>query len=337
VKTSITVERNTALDLYRTMTRIRAFETRVERLFLDGKLPGFVHLSIGEEAIPAGVCAHLTKTDYLTSTHRGHGHTIAKGAPINLMMAEIFGKQTGVCKGKGGSMHIADFSVGMLGANGVVGGGFNIAVGAALSIRLQGRHDVAVCFFGDGASNRGTFHEALNMAAAWQLPVIFACENNRYASTTPFSPAGKTDLLGQTAPWPVHSTSDIARRAAGYNMPGTVVDGNDVLAVYHAAGQAIARARQGGGPTLLEFRTYRAKGHFIGDPEKYRARQEVEESFRSEPIGRFRQVLLEAALATEKELDDIAKAANDEVEAAVQYAEASPDPEPQAAFEDVYA
>jgi pyruvate dehydrogenase E1 component alpha subunit len=194
-----------------------------------------------------------------------------------------------------------------------------------------------VCFFGDGASNRGTFHEALNMAAAWQLPVIFACENNRYASTTPFSPAGKTDLLGQTAPWPVHSTSDLARRAAGYNMPGTVVDGNDVLAVYHAAGQAIARARQGGGPTLLEFRTYRAKGHFIGDPEKYRARQEVEEMFRHEPIGRFRQVLLEAALATEKELDDIAKAANDEVEAAVQYAEASPDPEPQAAFEDVYA
>lgn len=335
--TRITIERETALRLYRTMVRIRAFETRVERLFLDGKLPGFVHLSIGEEAIPAGVCAHLTTNDYITSTHRGHGHTLAKGADVKRMMAEIYGKKTGVCKGKGGSMHIADFSVGMLGANGVVGGGLNIAVGAGLSIRLQNRQDVAVCFFGDGASNRGVFHEAMNLASAWRLPVIFACENNAYGSTTPFGYENdKTDPTGKNAPLPVHSIDNISQRANGYAIPGLIVDGNDVLAVYDAAGKAIQRARQGGGPTLLEFKTYRLKGHFIGDPEKYRSKSEVDEWWAREPIGRFRRTLLTAKMASENELDEIVQAAEAEIEAAVQFAEESPFPDPAEAFEDLY-
>ncbi|HQQ11434.1 MAG TPA: thiamine pyrophosphate-dependent dehydrogenase E1 component subunit alpha, partial [Synergistales bacterium] len=218
-------------QFYRTMLTIRSFEKKVEEKFLAGEIPGFVHLYIGEEAIATGVMANLTREDHIQSTHRGHDHTIAKGADLKRMMAEIFGKREGCCKGKGGSMHIADFSVGMLGANGVVGGGFNLATGAALASKMQGKDTVAVVFFGDGASNRGTFHEAANMAAVWKLPVVFVCENNQYASTTPY----RTTT----------SVEDIAVRAAGYGMPGVIVDGNDVFAVYEESQKLIERARRG--------------------------------------------------------------------------------------------
>lgn len=308
---------------YRTMYTIRSFEERVNDLFLAGEIPGFVHLYIGEEAVATGVMANLRKTDYITSTHRGHGHTIAKGADLKRMMAEIFGKRTGYCRGKGGSMHIADFSIGMLGANGVVGGGFNLAVGAALAARLMGTDQVAVCFFGDGASNRGTFHEGLNMAAVWKLPVVFVCENNQYASTTPY----RTST----------SVENIADRAIGYGIPGVVVNGNDVFAVYEAAQAAVERARSGGGPTLLEAKTYRIKGHFVGDPELYRTRQEVQEHLENDdPLKNFRQQVLGANRLTERELAEIEAQVREEIEAAVDFARESPFPAPEELFEDLY-
>lgn len=308
---------------YRTMYTIRSFEERVNDLFLAGEIPGFVHLYIGEEAVATGVMANLRKTDYITSTHRGHGHTIAKGADLKRMMAEIFGKRTGYCRGKGGSMHIADFSIGMLGANGVVGGGFNLAVGAALAARLMGTDQVAVCFFGDGASNRGTFHEGLNMAAVWKLPVVFVCENNQYASTTPY----RTST----------SVENIADRAIGYGIPGVVVNGNDVFAVYEAAQAAVERARSGGGPTLLEAKTYRIKGHFVGDPELYRTRQEVQEHLENDdPLKNFRQQVLGANRLTERELAEIEAQVREEIEAAVDFARKSPFPAPEELFEDLY-
>ncbi|MDK2881862.1 MAG: acetoin:2,6-dichlorophenolindophenol oxidoreductase subunit alpha [Bacillota bacterium] len=308
---------------YRTMYTIRSFEERVNDLFLAGEIPGFVHLYIGEEAVATGVMANLRKTDYITSTHRGHGHTIAKGADLKRMMAEIFGKRTGYCRGKGGSMHIADFSIGMLGANGVVGGGFNLAVGAALAARLMGTDQVAVCFFGDGASNRGTFHEGLNMAAVWKLPVVFVCENNQYASTTPY----RTST----------SVENIADRAIGYGIPGVVVNGNDVFAVYEAAQAAVERARSGGGPTLLEAKTYRIKGHFVGDPELYRTRQEVQEHLENDdPLKNFRQQVLGANRLTERELAEIEAQVREDIEAAVDFARKSPFPAPEELFEDLY-
>lgn len=323
-KTDISYPIELLKKFYETMSKIRFFETKVEEKFLAGEIPGFVHLYIGEEAIAAGVMAHLSKDDYIQSTHRGHGHTIAKGADLKKMMAEIFGKKSGCCKGKGGSMHIADFSVGMLGANGVVGGGYTLATGAAMALKMQGKDNVAVVFFGDGASNRGTFHEAANMAAVWKLPVIFVCENNQYASTTPY--------LTTT------SVKDIADRAAGYGMPGVIVDGNDVFAVYEAAGKLVERARKGEGPALLECKTYRIKGHFVGDPEKYRTREEVQKVCQSDdPLDRFRCAVSEKGLLTEKELDGIIERSREEVEEAVSYARNEPEPEPSELFSDVYA
>lgn len=307
---------------YRTMTTIRHFEETANELFLSGALPGFIHLYIGEEAIATGVCANLAKTDLITSTHRGHGHCIAKGADVNRMMAEIFGKKTGYCKGKGGSMHIADFSIGMLGANGVVGGGFNIATGAALGAKLRGSGQVAVCFFGDGASNRGTFHEAMNMASAWKLPVIFVLELNQYASTTPYRTTCNVE--------------NISDRAHGYGVPGVVVDGNDVFAVYEVAQEAAARARQGLGPTFIEAKTYRMKGHFVGDPEKYRSREEVEAQKENCPIKRFREKVLADGTMTSGELELIDQKAAAGIKAAVKFAEESPLPEPEEALEDLF-
>lgn len=331
------LSRELVLSLYTTMVRIRAFETRTERLFLDGKLPGFLHLYIGEEAIATGVCHNLTRSDYIVSTHRGHGHTLAKGASVDAMMAEIYGKATGVCHGKGGSMHIADFSVGMLGANGVVGGSFPIAAGAGLSVRLRRTDQVVVCFFGDGASNRGTFHESLNVAAAWRLPIVYLCENNGFGSTTPYSAVtGPVDALGRDAPWPVHSLDQVSARAASYGIPGWTVDGNDVLQVCEAARVAVQRARAGEGPSILECLTYRIKGHFVGDPEKYRTKPEVERFWAREPIGRFRQFLTSTGLVSQADLDGVDAEAKTEIEAAVAFAEVSPWPEPQAALEDLY-
>ncbi|KAA8672947.1 thiamine pyrophosphate-dependent dehydrogenase E1 component subunit alpha [Clostridium sp. WLY-B-L2] len=305
------------------MTKIRAFEKNIESLSLNGEIPGFVHLYIGEEAIATGVCANLTDRDYIESTHRGHGHTIAKGADINRMMAEIFGRETGFCRGKGGSMHIADFNVGMLGANGVVGGGYNLAVGAALAIKYQKRKDVSVVFFGDGASNRGTFHEAANFASVFKLPVIFVCENNQWASTTPY----RTTT----------SVENIADRAVGYNMPGVIVDGNDVFKVYEAAKKAVERARQGQGPTLIEAKTYRIKGHFVGDPEKYRTKEEVKEQFdKNDPIKNFEEKVLDKKLMTREEMDKIKAAADKSLEEAIKYAKDSPFPDPSELYEDLY-
>ena len=308
---------------YKTMVTIRSFEQMIEKFFLEGEIPGFVHLYIGEEAIATGVMANLRKTDYIQSTHRGHGHTIAKGADLKRMMAELFGKSTGSCKGKGGSMHIADFSVGMLGANGIVGGGFTMATGAALAHKMQKTDGVSVAFFGDGASNRGTFHEAANLAAVWKLPVIFLCENNQWASTTPY--------LTTT------SVADIADRAQGYGMPGVIVDGNDVFAVYEAAKDLIDRARRGEGPCILECKTYRIKGHFVGDPEMYRTKKEVQQVLEeTDPIPRFEKKVLDAGVMTREELDSIAARVNKELTEALEYARTSPEPEVSALFEGLY-
>ncbi|MHC6179145.1 thiamine pyrophosphate-dependent dehydrogenase E1 component subunit alpha [Clostridium sp. JNZ X4-2] len=317
------LDKHLIINFYKTMTKIRTFEENIESLSLAGEIPGFVHLYIGEEAIATGVCANLTDKDYIESTHRGHGHTIAKGADINRMMAEIFGRETGFCRGKGGSMHIADFNVGMLGANGVVGGGYNLAVGAALAIKYQNKQDVSVVFFGDGASNRGTFHEAANFASVFKLPVIFVCENNKWASTTPY----KTTT----------SVENIADRAAGYNMPGVMVDGNDVFQVYKVAQEAIERARHGGGPTLVEAKTYRIKGHFVGDPEKYRTKEEVKEQFeKNDPIKNFESKVLEKKLMTREEMDAIKAEAKKGLEEAIKFAKDSPFPDPSELYEDLY-
>ncbi|MHC1761856.1 MAG: thiamine pyrophosphate-dependent dehydrogenase E1 component subunit alpha [Negativicutes bacterium] len=305
------------------MVRIRLFEEKVNECFLGGELPGFVHLYIGEEAIATGLLSELNKDDYITSTHRGHGHCIAKGAKIKPMMAEIFGKATGYCKGKGGSMHIADFSVGMLGANGVVGGGVNLAVGAALASKMKKSGQVAVTFFGDGGANRGTVHEGMNMAAIWKLPVIFVCEFNQYASTTPSS-------YGTSVP-------DVSSRAQGYGMPSAIVDGNDVFAVNEASKKALEYVRAGNGPYMLEFKTYRVKGHFVGDPEMYRSKQEVQENFETnDPIKNFAKVVLSKDWLTQAEMDAIVAEVEQEVASAVDDARKDPYPAESELFKDFY-
>ena len=283
------VSKELATKLYETMCTIRYFEEAVKHDFLAGEIPGFVHLYIGEEAIATGVCAALRDTDYIESTHRGHGHCIAKGADVNRMMAEIYGKVDGLCRGKGGSMHIADFSVGMLGANGVVGGGFNLAAGAALASKTILKNDtVSAVFFGDGASNRGTFHEAANVASAWKLPVIFVNEMNCWASTTPYRTTTAIE--------------NISDRAKAYNMPSMIVDGNDVFAVYEAMVKAVGRARAGEGPTFIEAKTYRIEGHFVGDPELYRTKDETQRIYSdTDPLRAFTA----KGVLPEKELERI--------------------------------
>src|SRR5438093_7999414 len=285
------LSRDGALWIYERMRLIRSFEERVARLFADGLIPGFVHLYAGEEAVAVGICAHLTDRDYITSTHRGHGHCIAKGVDIPGMVAELMGKSTGVCKGKGGSMHIADVDKGMLGANGIVGGGLPLACGAALSARSRGTDQVTICVFGDGASNQGTTAEGLNLAGIWKLPIVFICENNRYAETT------STDYSV--------SGRDIAARARGFGMPSIAVDGQDVFAMYEAVGEAIARARRGEGPSFIEAQTYRYFGHFEGDTVKYRTREEEAFYRGRDCIDRFRETVLQQELLTEAELAEV--------------------------------
>ncbi len=309
-------------DLYRTMVRIRVFEKKAEELFLQGKLPGFIHLYIGEEAIASGAMANLKKDDYITSTHRGHGHMIAKGANINKMMAELFGRETGYCKGKGGSMHIADLSVGVLGANGEVAGGLPIASGAGMGIKLKKTDQVVITFFGDGASNRGAFHEALNWCSIYKLPVIFLNENNQFAST---------ERVQETT-----SVVNIADRAIGYNIPGVSIDGNDVIAVYETVNEAVKRAREGGGPTLIEAKTYRIKGHFVGDPTLYRPKQEAKEHWANEPIGLFEKRLKEMGMLSDNEKETIWDAAHKEVNDSVKFAESSAYPAPEEALTDLF-
>jgi pyruvate dehydrogenase E1 component alpha subunit len=311
------------IQMFTTMTKIRQFETQLQNFFADGKIPGFVHLYLGEEAVATGACATLRNSDYITSTHRGHGHLIAKGGDMKKMMAEIFGRTTGYCKGKGGSMHIADVELGILGANGIVGGGGPIANGAALAIKTRGEDNVAVCFFGDGASNQGTTQEALNLASAWKLPVIFVNENNGYGISCPTSKS--------------MAITDIADRAAAYDMPGVVVDGNDVLAVHEAVSEAVKRARNGEGPSLIECKTYRWRGHFEGDACVYREDEELDCWMEKDPLSTYEKRLVEEDILTTEKADEIQESVKKELEAAINFALESPLPEPADLTEDVYA
>ncbi len=315
------------LRIYRCCLRIRRFEEKVAQLFKKGLLPGFVHLYIGEEAVAAGVGAALRADDHIVSTHRGHGHVIAKGGDLNRMMAELFGKATGYCKGKGGSMHIADFSIGVLGACGIVGGGIPIALGAALSSATRGTDQVAATFFGDGAANEGSFHESLNLASVMSLPVLFVCENNHYGEFTPAAEA--------------MNVADVADRAAGYGIPGVVVDGTDPLAVHLAAADAVQRGRRGEGPTLIEAKTHRGdhaegeKAFLAGQP--YRDEQELERAAAGDPIEKLTADIAALGLFEADVLEEIDREAVAAVEEAVEFAQNSPDPGPEALMEDRWA
>ena len=317
------LSRDDLVDVYRQMRTIRSFEEKLVELVGAGRLAGFLHLYAGEEAVAVGVCAHLGDRDIVSSTHRGHGHCIAKGVDVRGMMAELFGRSTGTCKGKGGSMHIADLDRGMLGANGIVGGGLGLAVGAGLTAKLQKTGGVSIAFFGDGASNQGQFHEAMNLAAIWKLPVIFVCENNGYGEATPMEF--------------VTSVVDIAERARGYSMNAAIADGMDFFDVYEKAGLAIARARAGHGPTLLECKTYRFMGHYVGDNMAYRSKQEMESwKQRRDPLELFESHVREAGFLDAESLravdGDVARL----LEESVAFAEASPFPTLDQVTTDVY-
>jgi len=305
--------------IYHTMVLIRRFEERVNELYMQGRIPSTLHLYTGQEAVATGVCANLCRDDYVFSTHRPHGHALAKGVAPRALMAELFAKATGCCRAKGGSMHVGDVRVGMFPAIAIVGGNAPIAAGAALAAKMQGTDRVAVSFFGDGAANEGAWHEGLNIAAIWDLPAIYVCENNLYAASTPFSLTFKV--------------KNIADRAAAYGMPGVVVDGNDVLAVYQASRAAIERARQGGGPTLIECKTYRQCGHSRSDPRTYRSREEEAEWKRRDPIPRFREYLLAQATCTAEQLHEIDQGVEQTVDEAIAFAESSPEPQ----LSDLYA
>lgn len=318
------MDRETLLDLYLRMVRIRTFEEQAGKLQEAGKVPGALHLYVGEEAVASGVMAHLSNQDQITSTHRGHGHLVAKGGDFKQMFGELYGRETGYCGGKGGSMHISDLDLGMLGANGIVGAGPPIAIGAAFSNKYRKTRNVTCCFFGDGASNEGTFHEAANMAALYRLPVVFVCENNGFGEFT-----------RQERHQAIH---DIADRASGYGMPGVVVDGMDVMAVYEAAGEAIERARRGEGPTLLECKTYRFFDHVgvRGMGVVYRDDSEVLEWRKRDPLALFETRLVEMGTTTAAELQQTRERVLFEVEEAIAFAEASPFPPDSALLQDVY-
>jgi len=311
------------LDAYRVMRTIRDFEERLHTEFATGEIPGFVHLYAGEEAIAAGVMAHLRDDDFVASTHRGHGHAIAKGCDVKGMMAEIYGKSTGICHGKGGSMHIADLSKGMLGANGIVGGGPPLVCGVGLKAKVTKTDQVGVSFTGDGGSNQGTFLESLNLAASWHLPCVFVVENNGYAESTSSN---------------YHQSGiDVAKRADGFGLPGITIDGFDFFAVHEAAGEAIARARNGGGPTLLECKVMRYFGHFEGDQQTYRGDGEVDALRRDRDcLNAFRRRMTEAGILEAEELTEIDEATKRLMDEAVREAKAAPDPTPADVLTDVY-
>ena len=311
------------LEMYDRMLTIRLFESRVIELFREGLIRGSTHTYIGMEANAVGACSALRADDFITSTHRGHGHCIAKGGDVRMMMAELLGKATGYCKGKGGSMHIADLDVGILGANGIVGGGIGIATGAGLSSTMRHSGQVAVCFFGEGGINQGAFHENANLASIWKLPVIYFCENNQYAMSTSVTQAT--------------SSTDIAERAVSYNMPGVNVDGMDALAVFEATERAVGRARAGDGPTLIASTTYRFEGHNIGDAQPYRAKSEVEEWKKRDCIDRFRDYLVDEGIANLADTEMIQKSVEARIEEAVEFARQSPEPDLASLEEDIYA
>lgn len=309
-------------DMYVKMRRIRDFESTAARLFAEGKIPGFVHLYLGEEAIAPAVCECLRDDDFITSTHRGHGHIIAKGGDLNLMMAELFGRATGYCKGKGGSMHIADMEkMNHLGANGIVGAGQPISAGSALASKIMGDDSVTVGCFGDGSTNEGSFHESLNMAAAWKLPLVWFIENNCYGVSTEIHR--------------VTNTPDLASRAAAYGVPYAVVDGTDAIAVYEAMKVALDHARSGKGPYVVEAKVYRYQGHYCGDPAVYRPKEYMEHALANDGIEKLGRRLLESGAAQE-ELDAIRQDAEAEMDEAVKFADASPYPDPATVLDDMY-
>lgn len=310
------------LGMYEKMLRIRKFELRLTEYFTKGMLYGNIHTSIGQEAVAVGVCEALEKTDFMTSTHRGHGHTLAKGAKSDIMMAELFGRKTGYCGGKGGSMHVTDVSLGVLGSNGIVGAGIPIATGSGLTSKIRGTKEVSVAFFGDSASNQGTFHESINMAAAWKLPVVYLCENNNYGVSVNIHT--------------VTNTETIAERAKAYNIPGVTVYGNDPLEVYEAVKKAVEYAREGNGPSIVECMTFRMRGHYEGDPAAYSPKEVTEDWAKKDPIDSFKAYLLKEGY-DEKELTAIEEAMDIEIEAAVQFALESPFPDPSEVTTDVYS
>ena len=321
------LEKQELMEMQRRMLRIRYFEERVIQLVERGEIVGAAHSYIGEEAVAVGACMALRDDDWITGNHRSHGHPIAKGGDVNKAMAELLGKSTGFCKGKGGSMHLADFSIGILGESGILGSSIPTAVGAALGSQLQGNDRVAVPFFGDGASNEGAFHESVNLAAVWKLPVVFLCENNQYAVTSSFKKMVASD--------------NISDRSVAYNIPGVLVDGQDVIAMYEAVSEAVARARAGQGPSLVEGRTYRYYDHSLGlnrivqDP--YRQNEEVEEWKKRDPIDIHKERLLSQNIATQEELYEMESQVMAQIDEAVEFALKSPYPEPGALFEDMYA
>lgn len=318
------MEREFLQDLMYQLIRLRRFEERTLEVLVQGKLASTMcHVAVGQEAVAVGVCAALAKQDYITSTHRGHGHLIARGGDINRMMAELMGKETGYCKGRGGSMHMTDITIGHLGANGIVGGHMGIAVGAGLYSKMSKNDAVTVCFFGDGAATEGVFHEALNMAAVWKLPVVFVCENNQYAMSLPWSMST------------VQPRFDL--RAQAYGIYGADVDGQAVLAVYGVARDAVERARRGEGPTLIGAHTFRYLGHSRGDPSAYRSKQEETDWYARDPITLFQAELMSRQVLTDEQVNTIEQRISAELDQAVQFAEASPLAPVESAFQDVYA
>jgi TPP-dependent pyruvate/acetoin dehydrogenase alpha subunit len=318
----MTVKKETLVDLYTRTLKVRLFEEKVWELFGQNLVPGTLHLYLGQEAVAAGVTAALKETDWIQSTHRGHGHVVAKGADMNAAMAELLGKKTGSCKGKGGSMHITQFDVGVLGATGVVASGLPIAVGAALSAQMRKTDEVVACFFGDGASNNGTFGESLNMAAIWQLPLVWVVENNLYAMGTP---------IKLTCP-----SQNIADRGDAYCTPSVVVDGNNALEVYEAAVEAVKRAREGGGPSLIECKTYRMRGHSRFDQAKYRPQDEVDQWMARDAVEIIKKIALDKKALTEKRAESIRKKLQKAVDKAADFAIQSEHPAPEEALDDVF-
>jgi len=310
------------IKMYKDMLKIRQFERKVDQFISRGDITGTTHLYIGEEAVAVGAINALEKKDYISSTHRGHGHSIAKGSDVKEMMAELFGKSTGACKGKGGSLHIIDTDTNNLGANGIVGGGIPIAVGAGLAVEMQENDEVILSFFSDGAMNQGAFHEAANLASVWNLPVVFVCENNQYGMSTSVEKA--------------FNIKDLAARAKAYNIPGVKIDGNKVLEVYDAVKEGVKRAREGGGPSLIVAETYRWKGHSKSDAKVYRSKEEEQAWKDRDPIAQYEDELINKELLDEDKIDEIKEEVDAEIDRAVEFAQDSPFPEKEDIYNDVY-
>ena len=319
----MTVADRTLLEMFETMTKIRMFEERVTLEYQRGDMPGFVHTYIGAEAVATGICAHLSDTDLIASTHRGHGHCLAKGCSISGMLAELYGRETGLCKGRGGSMHIADFEIGMLGANAIVGGSIGLATGGAFAQQVKGTSNVSVSFFGDGGSGQGILYESMNLASIWKLPVVYVCENNGWAESTPVSYS--------------QSVVDLSRRADGFGIPGHLVDGADIFAVYEVAGEAIGRARRGEGPSFIEAKIPRISAHYVGDTQKYRNEDDLADAKRRDPLERFQSELAAAGLLTDAAVEVIRATVVEELDRGVAAAKADPWPTADGVTDYVYS